>query len=290
MAPIALVKKCYRFLTHRRESGAIVAVVLVSVFAFLVAKLWDAGTDLLVENMGLGKLVVYAILAALVLVFLLGYIAFYAREIGRYGLSMPPPAHGEELVILPIDSLALLRDIQERIVPAIFQGATPPNDEVYRMFERNQRRSIGLYSKDQAQMVGFASCWPITREAAEAIKAGTLIEEDLTAEQLLPTAQNREAEYVIVPGVAVMEADTRRGARRGMALMYGLRRFIIEEYLHHPDRSVELIATAARGKGEEWCKRIGMTLHRVVDHGDGQPLPLYVKRVTLADLLRLDGL
>ena len=290
MASIAVVKKVYRFLAHRRDSGALVAIGLISVFAFLVTKLWDTAADMVAESTGYGKLAVYTALAVAVLLFLLGYIAFYAREVRRYGLSMPTPSKGEDLAVLPIDSLDLLRDVQERIVPAIFQDASPPSAEVYKMFERNDRRSIGLYSRDRNQMVGFASCWPLTPEAAEAMKAGTLIEEHLVADHLLPAAQNAHAEHILIPGVAVMDAETSLGARRGMVLMYAMRRFLIEEFLSHPGRSIEIIATAARGKGEEWCERAGMTLHRVIDHGDGMPLPLYVKRFTLSDLIRLDGI
>ena len=52
------------------------------------------------------------------------------------------------------------------------------NEEVYKSFERNPRRSLALYSEDEKKFVGFASFWPITDTAAKKLMEGSISEND----------------------------------------------------------------------------------------------------------------
>ncbi|WP_448501810.1 hypothetical protein [Sphingomonas sp.] len=275
------------FLIQRRRRGAVAITVTLGMLTFLAGKLVDASVDVGMGGQHIAKFYAIAIPFGLLLSGLLVYLAYNRSEIWKQRSALPEPARtdGENLNIVPINSLELLRDVQERLVPGIFGDVTPANDEVYRMHHRNPNRSIGLYCKNEDRLVGFASCWPLTRTAADETKQGTLAEMHLRAEHILAAEEIEQAEVLLIVGIGVVNADTFAGRRRGIKLMLGLRAFIYQNYLAQGRPSIEILAVAGSDKGEAWCKRMGMTYMRPVPQGNGTFRPLYGADFTIAKLL-----
>lgn len=113
---------------------------------------------------------------------------------------------------------------------------------------------------------------------------GSITEEDLVAEDILPAAENSTAKFALVPAVAVIEAGTKRGFRRGLKLMLSFRRFLKEEYFSAPDRSITVIAMGYSDDGEKWCERLHLEKKTMVKYPDNKWYPLFVKQVTRKDL------
>lgn len=282
-----LFGRAWKFVIQQRESGAFLMLALGSLILFAAANLWEDLEAGITSSTGLSRFAFYLILLGAALLCLLAILALNWRRIGgnnrSQGIRIPP--RDERLRSVIIDTLPQLKQIQGKLVPAIFGTATPPSDEIYRSFARNPRRSIALYSDSLAEFVGFASFWPITERAAAALKAGEIVEEELKAADILPADENQSARYAVIPAIAVLGHEESWGKRRGLKLLHHFAEFIEEEFLAQPGRSIELIATGWSDEGRELCGFIEMDLIGRFPH-DGEMLPLFVKQIDIRTIKR----
>ena len=290
------VARIWDFFRHQQEAGAFLAIVIVSAITFGASQLWPDLEAAVIGSFNISKRGFYLALFLSGLASFAAYLAFNWNEIFRkdQGFSeLLRPA--ERLRVIPIETEAQLREIQEGVVAEVFGSYTPPDEEVYRIFRKNSRRSIGLYSDDLGAFVGFASIWPITPEAARAIKSGERVEEDLTVDDILAGDNNAVAEFAVIPGIAVVPNGAGKTNERGTRLLRAFGGFIGQEYLSGSGRSIELIASAFSTDGLAMCNKFRMTPLGSFDHGSGgrfrlfskkKNMPLFHKVVTLADLKR----
>jgi hypothetical protein len=290
-----LLGRLWEFFRNKQEAGAFLAIVIVSAITVAVSKLWPDAEGAITGLLGISARGLYLALLGVGFLSLFVYVGVNRDEIFRHGQGFSGLRRApERLRVIAIETEAQLREIQEGVVAEVFGSYTPPDEEVYRIFRRNPRRSIGLYSDDLSRFVGFASIWPITEEAAVAIKKGERVEEDLTANDILPVAENATARFAVIPGIAVLP-DERGTDARGAVLLPAFRRFIIAEYLPGRGRSIELIASAFSKDGLWLCGQLGMDPIGSFTHAPGKRLwlfrkgkemPLFVKEVTAQTLRR----
>ena len=202
----------------------------------------------------------------------------------------------ERLSIVPLETEAQLRDIQTRVVPEVFGSYTPPDEQVYRIFAKNRATTIGLFSTDLNRFVGFATIWPLTPAAAADIKSGKRVEEELTADDIVPLEANATARYAVIPGIACVRDAARPGSReRGAALLEGFAEFVLREYLADRAHALQLIASAFSKDGLRMCNLVRMSpagtfAHRVGLVGRllrGRPMQLFYLDVTRPEMEKL---
>ncbi|HTW33738.1 MAG TPA: hypothetical protein VMD53_03895 [Rhizomicrobium sp.] len=234
---------------------------------------------------------IYAGSAVLVLGYPVAWVAWAVRrrqkeqkDMAKPQLPFPElmrPHDKETLRTEVITTLAVLKIIQEQVVPAIFGTSTPPNEEVYAMYEKNSRRSIALYSDNERAYVGFASIWLLTDAAADKLLRGEANENQLTRYEILPYEQKNVANYAIIPGIGVMEPQTEKGRARAKKLIFDFKRFIEKEYFDSSDKTLTIIATGYSTPGTRWCEDFfKMKFERMIDFGNNERHPLYSMKVT----------
>lgn len=279
----------WRLVRREHKADAFLVVVILSVIAFAAAQLWSEVRLAVTAWFGSERMFNLVMLGA-GLISLLAYVIWKRVFQPDQGLRQL-----ERLRAVPIETEAQLREIQEGVVADIFGSYTPPDEEVYRIFRKNPRRSIGLYSDDEGAFVGFASIWPITAEAANAIKRGERVEEDLTIDDIIPADQNMAAEFAVIPGIAVLPNDRGETEQRGVRLILAFGKFIGNEYLSGRGRSIEIIASAFSRDGLAMCRKFEMTPLGTFSHSvgrwlwffpKGKRMPLFHRRFTLADVRR----
>lgn len=296
------------FIAHKQKAGALLIVVTLAPITWASSQLLPEFKTLVTGWFGISDRTLFLAVLGTGIVALTLYIAINWRDIFQSNQGLDGLI--ERSHIVRIDTEGQLRQIQEGLVPEIFGVYSAPDEEVYRIFRKNPRRSIALYSDELNRFVGFASIWPITPEAAAAIKEGRRVEEDLTEADILPLSENQTAKFAVIPAIAVLPDERRENDGRGFKLMRAFVKFIIEEYLASPGRSIQLIASGYSRQGISLCTRYGMHplgdfqhsggqnpaaqdnraaafLKRLIFWRKGKQMPLFYKDMTKADLKRL---
>lgn len=267
------------YLQRKMEAQAAALGLMVYGIGFGLSKLFETGLTEVATNSGSHEWQMHLAILLLSLLSAVAYLFVKRRDIFKR-VSLPSRPIGEKLTTVKINSLSLLKIIQEEVVPEIFGTATPPKEMIYESFKKNPCRSIGLYSKDEQKFVGFASFWPITEEAAKKLMDGTKTEEDLQVEDMLPAAENATAKFALIPGVGVIDPETKKGFKRGLKLMLYFRQFLKAEYFGDPERSITVLAMGYTNDGEKWCQRLHLEKITMVKYPDDTWYPLFAKQVT----------
>lgn len=285
------------FIRSRRHTDLLLLLVLVPLIVWPVSELAPHVLDWLLARIALSRQEVQLAALAVGLGGVAVYLALNRGEVWSGEQNLPDFGEApERLSLVPLETEAQLREIQTRVVPEVFGSYTPPDEQVYRIFAKNRATTIGLFSADLNRFVGFATIWPLTPQAAAEIKAGKRVEEDLTADDVLPSEANAGAAHAIVPGIACIRDAARPGSReRGALLLTGFADFVLREYLSDRTHSLQLLASAYSKDGLRICNLVRMApagtfAHRVGPLGRllrGRPMQLFYLDVSRPEMEKL---
>ena len=106
-----------------------------------------------------------------------------------------------------------------KITHQVFGDATVEDDPVEKILKKNKYATIGLLEKRDGieKLVGYASCWPITKEAYERLRLGEddpqgMPESALTARDVLSDWEIDKTEVLYIPSIAVLIAVPMKAA------------------------------------------------------------------------------
>lgn len=163
------------------------------------------------------------------------------------------------------DDLLVLRDFRAQclntpelvlaanaISRSVFGAATVPESQVEGILLKNKVATVGLFEKSlehpTGRLVGYASCWPITREVHTRLRMGDapggMSESELSAEHVLADTELQNAEVLFIPAVAVLDRATYRGKLRAAVLAC--------EFLNTSERPTNLLSQLAVVCGSFW--------------------------------------
>jgi hypothetical protein len=272
------------YIRLRKELAVAVAAILAGM-GYLLSKIADQLVEFLKGRTGASTLEIYGALF-FVLAVILGL--FILRDRGQITRKSEPwiefdlmTDEQEQLRVVPVTSDEILVSVQN-VVRLVFEEETPPDEEIFASFKINNRRSVALYDAGVSKYVGFASIWPVRDDVAEKIMNGEISEKEFKTEYMLPSNANQDANYALIPGVAVLDAGSAQGIRRARVLMAGFREFILKEFLAKQDREMTIFATAYSPAGEKWCKGLGMELKSVTNTAPHRPI--YARKISAATL------
>ena len=248
----------------------------------------------IVEKMGTEfGIVVPIILFVIVFISLLVLLGFAkARRDKNETISVvpQPAARGEKTIIKRINSVAILKDVTENVNRPLFGDEMPEDNEVYASLNPDYPRSIAIWSETETKFVGYATIWPVSDTTAQRLLSGALKEVDMKATDILSGPAQKSANYAYIPGVAVLDALTPRGKRRGGKLILHFLFFILDTFfLSDTNRkSLTILAIGFTEQGVKLCKeRFKMTIHDSVEVGGGVYKPIYKVTLTAKDLSEL---
>lgn len=200
--------------------------------------------------------------------------------------GFPPIDLEDDIEVHGSFSRVQLEQLRGNLHAEIYGGSAPLGEEITRMYERNPVMGVGLFHCARQDYVGFATAWPLTKDAAKRIISGVMTENDLTADDVLPSSENARAEYVLVPafGATRRHGDADRRLL-GFKLTNELRRTIRRNFFARQNRRITLIATGFSEDGRKWCRRNGMAERcRVRFSGDPASYPVFTRVLTWSDV------
>jgi len=123
-----------------------------------------------------------------------------------------------------------------KVASEIFKRDVPDADITEEIWKANPCKSIILRNLHTKEVEGYAACWPIRKETAAAIADGSLAEQFLTAEHILPAKENKTAKFVLIPGLGVTDADSiRRGPVKSRAVIFQFFELLLTEFVVNDD-------------------------------------------------------
>jgi hypothetical protein len=275
------------FIQRKTEAQAVVVALIVGILLFAITEFFESGIRELGTEEKVPEWQIYLGIILIAIASMAAYLFVKRGEIFGLPAMMPDPSasKGESLHIVPISNLTILKTIQEQLVPELFgEGASPANEEVYKSYENNPRRSIALYSDDEKRFVGFASIWPLDDAVAKDMMEGKITENQIKSEHILPDTRNADANFALIPAIGVLDYKSEQGPRRALKLMYAFRRFIQQEFFKDPNRSMTVLAVGFSPHGVKWCDGLQMESKTMIPYADGTSHPLYAKRITAGDV------
>jgi hypothetical protein len=220
-------------------------------------------------------------LAALIVILLVALVRLaYAVAEGQ----LPEEIEMGRYSSLWVNSPSLI-DAANKISQNAFKDDNPPDEKVHRILLKNKKACFGLLEADEngnEVLVGYASCWPITREVANRLRLGEgepggLSERNFTEEHILSDAEvDEKAEYLFVPAVAVLDPEEFRGQVRAIVLAFEWVDHIRKTYAHAASkRKLGLFLVGTSRAGQKMTRRIAGHLGLTEPTGY---LTLYSKR------------
>jgi hypothetical protein len=185
-----------------------------------------------------------------------------------------------------VSTPALIREAN-KITYMAFREATLNGDAVQEILLKNKDACLGLIEKTSQdgfeKLVGYASCWPITKDAYERMRLGEgdprgMSEADLTADHVLKDTEIDKAEILFIPGVAVRGLFTRMGHKRAAVLMCAFLEHIKIVYspVARSGRSTKIFLVGSTRAGQKLAEKMLSQLGRRILKED---IILFQKRV-----------
>jgi hypothetical protein len=201
-------------------------------------------------------------LAALIFVLLVTLV--------RLGISVAEGQLPEEIAMGRYSSLWVntpsLIDAANKISRSAFKDDNPPDEKIHHILRKNTKACLGLFEADangNEILVGYASCWPITRQVANRLRLGEgepggLSERDFAEEHILSDAEvDEKAEYLFVPAVAVLDPKGFRGQVRAIVLAFEWVEHIRKTYAQVASkRKLGLFLVGTSRAGQRMTRRI----------------------------------
>ena len=256
--------------------------LLLLVVPLVIGKIVDRALDGAAGFTGWGQWEV-----ALAVVALFALIAAISLPFHRLAPTDPlPPLDLEAIEVRRVFPKDELEKIRTGLHQDIYGGVAPTGDEITRMYERNPRMGVALFDPAREDYVAFATGWPLVEDVARKLMAGTITENDLTADDVLPESGNARARFVLVPAFGAAGAD--KGSERallGLKLNTEFRRALRQNFFASRSRRLTLIATGFSAKGRDWCRTLGMKECCCVVLRAGEPgVPVFAREIGWADV------
>jgi hypothetical protein len=158
---------------------------------------------------------------------------------------------------------------------------------------KNKAATIGLLEKSPhdgvERLVGYASCWPITKEAYERLRLGEgdpkgMSESALTAGDVLSDTEIDKTEVLYIPSIAVLDRHSYEGRKRAAVLICSFLQHIRTVYRPVADkgRTIRLFIVGFTAEGQKLTGRMAGHLGL---HSPSGYLTLYEKEVPYYEAL-----
>lgn len=276
MNPVRVIRSSYRRTLNWYYARPLLLILSLFLLSLLAGKLVDISVRDIATALRISEGGV--VTAGLALALGIGVASWLLHV--RHRADPTPSPYLDKIVTRLVFKPSDLEKLRRGLIARLYEGEAPPSDEVMRMYAANPRIGVALFDPDMNDFVGFAAAWPLTDAAAEALKAGTLTENDLKASDILPATQNDAANFVIVPAFGV---DAHARALLGLRLYHELRALIRRNYLRRDDRVITLLATGFSEDGCRWCtERLHMTQTSYVEM-HGKQLPVFSRTISGAE-------
>jgi len=180
-----------------------------------------------------------------------------------------------------------------RITHEVFGDATVGDNSVEEILAKNKLACIGLLEESPhdgvERLVGYASCWPITKEAYERLRLGEgdprgMSESALTASDVLSDMEIDKTEVLYIPSIAVLDRRSYEGRKRASVLICSFLQHIRTVYRPIADkgRTIRLFIVGFTAEGQKLTGRMAghLGLHSPTGY-----LTLYEKEVPFYETL-----
>lgn len=158
-----------------------------------------------------------------------------------------------------IDSVEGARALTTDVTSKVFPDANIPLPVVEAAQRHNNRRLLALIERSSGNTVGWATVWPVRAQAGRAVESGELPDDQLTAEDVLPRAENGKAQYVVVLAVGLLPSHRNLpGGTLLRTLGKELLWHIHEEFYEDDQKRLNILAIGDSPQGRRMCERIGL--------------------------------
>ena len=159
-----------------------------------------------------------------------------------------------------IDTVEGARRLTLDVTSKVFPISNIPLDVVEAAQQHNNRRLIALVERSSERTVGWATVWPVNPEAGRAVENGSRPDDELVLADLLPRSHNRQAQYVVVLAVGLLESHRNLPGstllrKLGSALLWHIHN---EFYEDEDGKSLKILAIGDSPAGRRMCERIGL--------------------------------
>ena len=158
-----------------------------------------------------------------------------------------------------IDSVEGARRLTLDVTSKVFPTTSIPLGVVEQAQARNNRRLVALIERASGDTVGWATVWPVTAEAGRAVESGARPDDELVLADLLAAAQNREAAYLVVLAVGIVQSHRNLpGGVLPRTLGKGLLWHMHDEFFADDSAQVTIVAIGDTPAGRRMCEAIGL--------------------------------
>lgn len=208
------------------------------VVAIAAALLGIIGGDLLAVGVTLGSWILYSATSVAVVLVAFLILNLYAQfrvdnrdQLCSAKYFFAPRTYRCELVDTIEKQIELTKVASE-----IFKRDVPDDYITEDIWRANPRKSLILRNLHTREVEGYAACWPIRKETAATIADGSFAEQSLTAEHILPAKENKTAQFLLIPGLGVTDAESiRRGPVKSRAVLFQFFELLLTEFVVNDD-------------------------------------------------------
>lgn len=185
-----------------------------------------------------------------------------------------------------LDSYEDARYLNEKLVPRLFEGVTPPIEAALQAQEINNQRLVGIIDDTNQSIAGWAAIWPLKVEAGRRVQSGETPDDQIEAADILPKSYNHRASYLCILAFGILPEYCRLPARLFPKLASAVLWHIHDEFIREPGRKVTLLAVAFSREGRRMCEMLGMTPNgNFVRYRDGSdPKPIFQHDISQEDI------
>jgi hypothetical protein len=259
-------------------------LLVLAALPFLVEQIAPEFVIMTATAWGVSKLeLLFILICALLLIAMVSWIVFL--------VTRPPDPLPRGLLQPEMERLTHLDDagvrrVQAEIVDPCFPGVYPNEDDILKMYRKNPVMGVAIHSRKENVIVAFACAWPLRAKAAEQILAGKKTENDLEAEDVLPSSANRRATHLLIPVIVVRNPGEKQGIEQNYTLRAAFRDLVCDVYYGDSSRAITFMATGFTQSGIEYCKLLQMSKATEVTM-DGKRVPIYSRSLTLQEFKRI---
>ncbi|HEY0622153.1 hypothetical protein [Sphingomonas sp.] len=161
-----------------------------------------------------------------------------------------------------IDTVEGARRLTLDVTSAVFPHSNIPLDVVEAAQQHNNRRLIALVERANGRTVGWATVWPVTPEAGQAVESGKKPDDELVLADLLPRAMNKRAEYIVILAVGLLPSHRNLPGGTllrtlGRALLWHIHDEFYEDKASR--KALRILAIGDSPAGRRMCERLGLT-------------------------------
>lgn len=243
-------------LTRSLGTGSLVGLSLASVSIGIISglqQMLDLGTVGTIFFRAAG-LVAILVIATCAIVF--------ATEVARFSLAPPPidfATPPSRFYCRVLDSFADSETLNRTAVAELFAGTSPSLERAMDAQRANNRRLIGILSKDTDEIAGWVAMWPVKAAVARQIEAGTLADDEIPIDQIVRRADNRDARYLAILAVGIREQYRCLPEKLFPKLVNAALWHIHDEFFADDDKPLRIIAVAYSDEGERMCRGFGLS-------------------------------